>query len=98
METEQKYLTREVDGVDVPQMGIRDLIAQLGSALATMEGNRKAYATPEEIEAGTLMVALFGNSLYYMRMFDESLRRFEAAQNAVFEEQLQKTDTEGGVC
>ena len=44
------------------------------------------------------MVALFGNSLYYMRLFDESLRKFEAAQEAVLEEQLQQADTVGGVC
>ena len=69
MDMERKYPTREVDGVDVPQMGIKELIKQLGSALETMEGNRKSYTSPEEIEAGTLMVALFGNSLYYMRLF-----------------------------
>ena len=62
MDTERKYPTRPVDGVDVPQMGIRDLIRQLESALQTMEGNRKSYTSPEEIEAGTFMVALFGNS------------------------------------
>ena len=78
MDMERKYPTREVDGVDVPQMGIKELIKQLGSALETMEGNRKSYTSPEEIEAGTLMVALFGNSLYYMRLFDKSLRTFEA--------------------
>ena len=89
---ERKYPTREVDGVDVPQMGIKELIKQLGSALETMEGNRKSYTSPEEIEAGTLMVALFGNSLYYMRLFDE------AAQDAVLEEQLQQADTVGGIC
>ena len=66
MDTERKYPTREVDGVDVPQMSIKELIKQLGAALETMEGNRKSYTSPEEIEAGTLMVALFGNSLYYM--------------------------------
>ena len=82
MDMERKYPTREVDGVDVPQMGIKELIKQLGSALETMEGNRKSYTSPEEIEAGTLMVALFGNSLYYMRLFDKSLRTFEAAQDA----------------
>ncbi len=98
MDTEQNYPTRPVDGVDVPQMGIRDLIRQLESALQTMEGNRKSYTSPEEIEAGTFMVALFGNSLYYMRLFDESLRKFEAAQEAVLEEQLQQADTVGGVC
>lgn len=98
MDKERKYPTREVDGVDVPQMGIRDLIKQLESALETMEGNRKSYTSPGEIEAGTLMVALFGNSLYYMRLFDESLRKFEAAQDAVLEEQLQRADTVGGVC
>ena len=81
MDMERKYPTREVDGVDVPQMGIKELIKQLGSALETMEGNRKSYTSPEEIEAGTLMVALFGNSLYYMRLFDKSLRMFEAAQD-----------------
>ena len=90
MDMERKYPTREVDGVDVPQMGIKELIKQLGSALETMEGNRKSYTSPEEIEAGTLMVALFGNSLYYMRLFDKSLRTFEAAQDAVLEEQLQQ--------
>ena len=94
---ERKYPTREVDGVDVPQMGIKELIKQLGSALETMEGNRKSYTSPEEIEAGTLMVALFGNSLYYMRLFDKSLRTFEAAQDAVLEEQLQQADTVGGI-
>ena len=88
MDTERKYPTREVDGVDVPQMGIKE----------TMEGNRKSYTSPEEIEAGTLMVALFGNSLYYMRLFDKSLRTFEAAQDAVLEEQLQQADTVGGIC
>ena len=98
MDTERKYPTREVDGVDVPQMGIKDLIRQLESALETMEGNRKSYTAPEEIEAGTFMVALFGNSLYYMRLFDESLRKFEAAQDAALEEQLQHTDTVGGIC
>lgn len=98
MDTDRKYPAREVDGVDVPQMGIRDLIKQLESALETMEGNRKSYTAPEEIEAGTFMVALFGNSLYYMRLFDESLRKFEAAQDAVLEEQLQHTDTVGGIC
>ena len=71
---ERKYPTREVDGVDVPQMGIKELIKQLGSALETMEGNRKSY-TSFRNEAGTLMVALFGNSLYYMRLFDKSLAR-----------------------
>ena len=96
MDMERKYPTREVDGVDVPQMGIKELIKQLGSALETMEGNRKSYTSPEEIEAGTLMVALFGNSLYYMRLFDKSLRTFEAAQDAVLEEQLQQADTVGG--
>ena len=98
MDTERKYPTREVDGVDVPQMGIKELIKQLGSALETMEGNRKSYTSPEEIEAGTPMVALFGNSLYYMRLFDKSLRTFEAAQDAVLEEQLQQADTVGGIC
>ena len=98
MDMERKYPTREVDGVDVPQMGIKELIKQLGSALETMEGNRKSYTSPEEIEAGTLMVALFGNSLYYMRLFDKSLRTFEAAQDAVLEEQLQQADTVGGIC
>ena len=78
MDMERKYPTREVDGVDVPQMGIKELIKQLGSALETMEGNRKSYTSPEEIEAGTLMVALFGNSLYYMRLFDKSLPRSRA--------------------
>lgn len=53
MDMERKYPTREVDGVDVPQMGIKELIKQLGSALETMEGNRKSYTSPEEIEAGT---------------------------------------------
>ena len=43
MDMERKYPTREVDGVDVPQMGIKELIKQLGSALETMEGNRKSY-------------------------------------------------------
>ena len=28
MDTERKYPTREVDGVDVPQMGIKELIKQ----------------------------------------------------------------------
>ena len=98
MDMERKYPTREVDGVDVPQMGIKELIKQLGSALETMEGNRKSYTSPEEIEAGTLMVALFGNSLYYMRLFDKSLRTFEAAQDAVLEEQLQQANTVGGIC
>mgnify|MGYP001666216112 CR=1 FL=1 len=51
MDMERKYPTREVDGVDVPQMGIKELIKQLGSALETMEGNRKSYTSPEEIEA-----------------------------------------------
>ena len=94
MDMERKYPTREVDGVDVPQMGIKELIKQLGSALETMEGNRKSYTSPEEIEAGTLI----GNSLYYMRLFDKSLRTFEAAQDAVLEEQLQQADTVGGIC
>ena len=50
MDMERKYPTREVDGVDVPQMGIKELIKQLGSALETMEvvylarGNRGGYA------------------------------------------------------
>ena len=47
MDTEQNYPTRPVDGVDVPQMGIRDLIRQLESALQTMEGNRKSYTSTE---------------------------------------------------
>lgn len=98
MDMEKRFPTREVDGVDVPQMGIKELIKQLGSALETMEGNRKSYTSPEEIEAGTLMVALFGNSLCYMRLFEESLRTFEAAQNAMLEEQLQQADTVGGIC
>ena len=51
MDTERKYPTREVDGVDVPQMGIKELIKQLGAALETMEGNRKSYTSPEEIAA-----------------------------------------------
>ena len=63
-----------------------------------MEGNRKSYTSPEEIEAGTLMVALFGNFFVYMRLFDKSLRTFEAAQDAVLEEQLQQADTVGGIC
>ena len=42
------------------------------------------------------MVALFGNSLYYMRLFDKSLRTFEAAQDAVLEEQLQQADRSAG--
>ena len=42
MDMERKYPTREVDGVDVPQMCIKELIKQLGSALETMEGNRKS--------------------------------------------------------
>ena len=46
MDMERKYPTREVDGVDVPQMGIKELIKQLGSALETMEGNRKSYTSP----------------------------------------------------
>ena len=50
MDMERKYPTREVDGVDVPQMGIKELIKQLGAALETMEGNRKSYTSPEEIE------------------------------------------------
>lgn len=33
MDTERKYPTREVDGVDVPQMGIKELIKQLGRLL-----------------------------------------------------------------
>ena len=94
MDTERKYPTREVDGVDVPQMGIKELIKQLGAALETMEGNRKSYTSPEEIEAGTLMVALFGNSLYYMRLFDKSLRTFEAAQDAVLEERGEEAQKE----
>ena len=33
MDMERKYPTREVDGVDVPQMGIKELIKQLGRLL-----------------------------------------------------------------
>ncbi len=98
MDKEYAFPTRDVDGVAVPAMGLRDLIAQLQSALTTMEGNRRNYVSAEEIEAGTLMVALFGNSLYYMRLFDESLRKFEAVQDAAYEEQLEKADTVGGIC
>ncbi len=44
------------------------------------------------------MVGLFGNSLYYMRVFEESLRRFEAMEEAMLEEQLRRTPAVGGVC
>lgn len=98
MDTEQKYATRTVDGIEVPQLGIKTLITQLESALATMEANRQTYTTQEEIEAGTLMTAIFGNSLYYMRMFDESLRRLEAAQKSALEEELEQSDPVGGIC
>ena len=96
MDMERKYPTREVDGVDVPQMGIKELIKQLGSALETMEGNRKSYTSPEEIEAGTLMVALFGNSLYYMRLFDKSLRTVRPIRSAGFAEVRKGRVTRGG--
>lgn len=95
---ERKHVTRLVDGVDVPQMGVRELIGQLELALRTMEGNRLSYTAPEEIEAAALMVGLFGNSLHYMRLFEESLRRFEAMEEAVLEEQLRHTPAVGGLC
>lgn len=98
MDMERKYPTREVDGVDVPQMGIKELIKQLGSALETMEWQPQVVYLARGNRGGTLMVALFGNSLYYMRLFDKSLRTFEAAQDAVLEEQLQQADTVGGIC
>ena len=95
---QEKHATRKIDGVDVPHMGVRELIARLEEALRTMEGNRRAYVLPEEIEAAKLMVGLFGNSLYYMRVFEESLRRFEAMEEAMLEEQLRRTPAVGGVC
>lgn len=95
---QEKHATRKIDGVDVPHMGVRELIGRLEEALRTMEGNRRAYVLPEEIEAARLMVGLFGNSLYYMRVFEESLRRFEAMEEAMLEEQLRRTPAVGGVC
>lgn len=95
---ERKHVTRLVDGVEVPQMGVGELIGHLEVALRTMEGNRLAYTSAEEIDAAALMVGLFGNSLYYMRLFEESLRRFEAMEEAVLEEQLRHTPPVGGVC
>lgn len=95
---QEKHATRKIDGVDVPHMGVRELIARLEDALRTMEGNRRAYVLPEEIEAAALMVGLFGNSLYYMRVFEESLRRVEAMEEALLEEQLRRTPAVGGVC
>lgn len=44
MDMERKYPTREVDGVDVPQMGIKELIKQLGSALESVFGNFSFYS------------------------------------------------------
>ena len=66
MDMEKRFPTREVDGVDVPQMGIKELIKQLGAALETMEGNRKSYTSPEEIEAGMLFLCHFGQSLFFV--------------------------------
>lgn len=98
MDMERKYPTREVDGVDVPQMGIKELIKQLGSALETMEGNRKSYTSPEEIEAGTLMVALFGNSLYYMRLFDKSLRTSRPHRTPCSKSSCSRPIRSAGIC
>lgn len=95
---QEKHATRKIDGVDVPHMGVRELIGRLEEALRTMEGNRRAYVLSEEIEAARLMVGLFGNSLYYMRVFEESLRRFEAMEEAMLEEQLRRTPAVGGIC
>lgn len=95
---QEKYVTRKVDGVDIPHMDVRELIGHLEEALRTMEGNRRAYVLPAEVEAAALMVGLFGNSLYYMRLFEESLRRFEAMEDAMLEEQLRRTPAVGGLC
>mgnify|MGYP000358685298 CR=1 FL=1 len=82
MDTERKYPTREVDGVDVPQMGIKELIKQLGSALETMgRQSQVVLPHPRKSRRVRLWSLFFGNSLYYMRLFDKSLRTFEAAQD-----------------
>ena len=94
----QLSMMKEVDGVGILHMSVKELIAHLELALSTMNGNRNAAVSPEEKEACELMLALFGNSLDYMRLFRNSLESSDKEKSDVLMEHLAHVETVGGIC
>ena len=85
------YETKCVDGVTVPHASLDQTIEMLTRFLQTIGGIlEKAPADTHYIH----VAALAGNSLEYLRLFDEHMRRFEEARNEVL---LDETPAMGGV-